>query len=175
MKRVVLGLGTAALALAATVGVAVADPGGSAAPRPSLVVQEQITDIAIPADAKVGTPFTSYADITDTARKKIGETGGQCAIVKAHFEGHMWAAQCTSMWKLPGGQLSVSQLLPFDTVTGAAPKKARSGAAADYAFEGVVTGGSGKYRGARGEVRFSQVQDAPSGFFGFRAEFSLRP
>ncbi|MGW1375097.1 allene oxide cyclase barrel-like domain-containing protein [Streptomyces sp. NPDC002446] len=172
MKRVVLGLGAAALALAATVGVAVADTSGADTPASRLVVEEQITDISIPADAKVGTSFTSYADITDTAKKKIGETGGQCAVVKAAFQGHMWAAQCTSMWQLPGGQLSVSQLLPFDTVTGTA-KKSAGARSADYAFDGVVTGGSGKYRGARGEVHFSQVQDAPSGFFGFRAEFTL--
>jgi type II secretory pathway pseudopilin PulG len=69
---------------------------------------------------------------------EVGHQGGVCTVTSvARGE-----AQCLATYSLPGGQITGQALI-------------RLGDPAPYA--GAITGGSGKYQGAEGEVRVQPV------------------
>jgi hypothetical protein len=172
VRRPVLAV-VAMVAAALTTGAS-AVSGASAAPsndaRPTrLVVIDNVTDISFPAAPAPGVTFTSTADAMDTTGHKIGDSGGMCGILTLDQATLLSKAYCTSIWTLPGGQIQVAE--EFSFAVGAPPGGAT--ATGDDEFDAVVTGGTGQFRGVRGEVHFQHVGDAPSGFFQFKLTFFL--
>jgi hypothetical protein len=166
VRRAVLA-GVAMVAAALTTGASAA-PSNDARPT-RLVVIDNVTDISFPAAPAPGVTFTSTADAMDTTGHKIGDSGGICGILTLDQTTLLSKAYCTSIWTLPGGQIQVAE--EFSFAVGTPPGGAT--ATGDEEFDGVVSGGTGQYRGVRGEVHFQHVGDAPSGFFQFKLTFSL--
>jgi hypothetical protein len=70
--------------------------------------------------------------------KSLGHDGGECTTVR--IDGAESVVQCTITFSLPDGQITTQELhnLTNGNLTGTQP--------------GAITGGTGKYRGAAGEV-----------------------
>lgn len=167
MKRTALA-GVVLAAAAMTTGASVAP---SAQSRPArLVLIDNITDISFPAAPAPGVAFTSTADVLDTAGNRIGDLGGLCGVLTLDQNTLLSTAHCETMWTLPGGQINVAVKFPFLI---AVPDGGYPPPAEVDRFDGVVTGGNGRYRGARGEVHYEHIGDAPSGFYQFRVTFTL--
>jgi hypothetical protein len=77
---------------------------------------------------------------------KVGEDGGWCVVTRITVSGAS-SFKCIGSNSLPGGQLTVQGLVTYGP--GEEVK------ADPYSF--AVTGGTGKYRGARGEVKIEEV------------------
>jgi hypothetical protein len=175
VKRAVLA-GAAGIALvAATMATAASSASAvpsalSGASRPTqLVVIDDVTDISFSAAPAPGVTFTSTADAVDTAGHTIGDSGGLCGVLTLDRTTLQATAYCNSIWTLPGGQIDVAELFPFLTGTPAGGTASNAG----DEFDGIVSGGNGRYRGVRGDVHFQHVGNAPSGFFQFQLTFHL--
>jgi hypothetical protein len=81
--------------------------------------------------------------------EKIGDDGGSCVVVR--IEGTSGLHHCVATWRLPEGQITAQGLVPFDIA---------QGETADAPFTVAVTGGTGAFRTARGEL---DVVPAPDG------------
>jgi hypothetical protein len=92
---------------------------------------------------KVGDSF-SFADdlFREKGGQKVGRDGVSCTVVRA---GNPMDIQCVGTFVLSGGQITAQVLMtvPLDEQ------------AALPDFDASVTGGTGDYRGASGEIRFT--------------------
>ncbi|GAA0297825.1 hypothetical protein GCM10010302_40590 [Streptomyces polychromogenes] len=79
----------------------------------------------------------------DKNGKEVGETGGSCTTTRVENGG---AEECTVTYKLPGGQLTTQGLLFNILVPGPPPS-----------FDVAITGGTGKYDRARGQVHADTI------------------
>ena len=102
-----------------------------------IIVQEAEIDLGEPGDS-LGDQFVFSADLF-RAGKKVGIDGGVCTIVR--LEPMVSAtSQCVATAELPKGQITVQGLLTFDAETEGEPSRL------------AITGGTGKYRTAQGEL-----------------------
>jgi hypothetical protein len=90
---------------------------------------------------------TQYVFTNDLSRKgkKVGIDGGICTIVR--FIDGASTLHCNGINELPGGQISTAGLVTYG------PDEAFK--KDPYYF--AITGGTGKYRRARGEVRIEEL------------------
>jgi allene oxide cyclase len=135
--RTRLGIATAAL-IAAT-GVATAAQATSAQDRGGHVIHihtKQVHQSVIDngAEGFVDDVVIFSNDLYDQQGTKIGEDGGTCTVVRVTEAGAA-TIQCTGTNSLPGGQIAVQGL-----------------AAPGEPFEFAITGGTGRYSTARGQV-----------------------
>jgi hypothetical protein len=80
------------------------------------------------------------------AGTKVGEDGGSCTVTRLKASGaNTWF--CVASNALPGGQITVEGLVTYgpDEAVKAEP----------YYF--AITGGTGRYEGARGQVKLEEV------------------
>jgi hypothetical protein len=144
--RIKLGLG-ALLALLLAVGSISLASAGSSDKKPSDTGRVQVLKVM---DRQVSTDFDldkngqySQGDLHTFAGdlfrhgKKIGTDGGSCTVLR--FERPSVTAQCVATLSLPKGQVTVQGLVAFTD-----PGKVR--------FVHAVTGGTGAYRTAHGEL-----------------------
>jgi hypothetical protein len=137
-----------------TAGVAVS--GTSASPVPGadsrkdgevirLVAKEVASDFLDLGSSDQGDqiPFTNDLYRGD---KKVGEDGGWCVATRSNDQGY--TVQCLGVNSLPGGQIAVQGLVTYGP--GDDDHKLDP-----YQF--AITGGTGKYRGARGTVTIEEV------------------
>jgi hypothetical protein len=118
-------------------------------------VDSAFVDLGDP-DFSVGDQFT-FANDLFSGGDKIGEDGGLCAVTRLTAGGaSTW--KCVGSNVLPGGQVTVQGLVTYgpDEEVKADP----------YLF--AITGGTGQYREAHGEVRIEEVTATR-----FRATFRL--
>lgn len=87
------------------------------------------------------------SDLLDGNRKKIGETGGVCTTTRTVDGG---AEECVVTYTLPGGQLSVQGMV-FGILTQGRPTTPPP------PFDNAITGGTGKYDRARGQVHAETI------------------
>jgi len=80
--------------------------------------------------------------------EKVGEDGGECTIVR--LEGEVATGNCVATLSLPGGQITVQGLVAF--------------ADEQEPFKVAVTGGTGRYRDADGEMRIETISDTEDRF-----------
>ncbi|WP_328873597.1 hypothetical protein OHT76_27880 [Streptomyces sp. NBC_00287] len=96
---------------------------------------------------KVGDTF-SFADdlFQEKGGEKVGRDGGSCTVVRT---GNPLDIQCLGTFVLAGGQITAQVLMsvPLEE-TAELP-----------AFDASVTGGTGDYRGATGQIHFTEDGD----------------
>ncbi|MET9081788.1 hypothetical protein ABZX77_07745 [Streptomyces sp. NPDC004237] len=78
---------------------------------------------------------------------QVGETDGTCTTTTVENGG---AEECVVTYKLPGGQLSVQGLV-FGILTGGLPT------IPPPSFDNAITGGTGDFREARGQVHADTI------------------
>jgi hypothetical protein len=95
----------------------------------------------------VGDSF-SFADdlFREKGGERVGRDGVACTVVRA---GNPMDIQCLGTFVLPGGQLTAQVLMtvPLEETAGL-PE-----------FDASVTGGTGDYRGASGQIHFTEDGD----------------
>jgi len=103
-------------------------------------VQEAEIDVAPTGEFGLGDSFVFTEDLFEGS-KKVGEDGGECTVVRFIEETQSATVQCVVTVSLPKGQLTVQGFITFvgedDAPVSVLP----------------VTGGSGAYKTARGEVK----------------------
>ncbi|MBT2408765.1 MULTISPECIES: hypothetical protein [unclassified Streptomyces] len=145
----VVGLGAAtalaAILTCAPVAAALAGDGGHGGERAFELVERNIQETFVDVDNNgVPSPGDTQVFTNDLFRdgKKVGTGGGVCTILSTSDGGE---AQCNVTLALKEGQIT-SQGLLYDVLT-AAPSD----------FDAAITGGTGAFSKARGEIHGSFV------------------
>ncbi|MEU9173831.1 hypothetical protein AB0D34_39740 [Streptomyces sp. NPDC048420] len=147
------GLGTATLVtlLACTPVATAATDTGSAhargkAPIITLLAEvQQLTRFPVtPGSVSQGDQVVVRSDLFDKAHNKVGETHGTCTTTRG---GADEAEQCLVTYTLPGGQLT-TQGVYFNYID-------------QGPFDSAITGGTGKYKKARGWVHSDTIATTP--------------
>ena len=81
--------------------------------------------------------------------KKIGTSDLQCTIVRLDLAKHFFAAQCFNTTVLPGGQITAQGYVTSNEIE-------------KVPFKQAITGGTGAYRNARGELTVDEAGDGPA-------------
>jgi hypothetical protein len=89
------------------------------------------------------TVFRSNLFDKDDEKKRVGETNGTCTTTLAEDTGG--AEECVVTYNLPGGQLTVQGMV-FGILTEGSPTLPPP------SFDNAITGGTGKFDRARGQV-----------------------
>lgn len=110
---------------------------------PRVEAVEKLTGYVIGDEGRrglsLGDSFTFRSVMLDAAGNKIGANGGECAILSVSKE-QITRANCTATYGIRGGQVMAMGF--YD---------GRIGAVGDLA----IVGGTGKYQGAKGVVRYT--------------------
>jgi hypothetical protein len=143
MRRITLtGTALAVLLLLGGVAIAGATPAAKPGKANTLHFDVQFSPFKLIDVDQDGGPslgdYVIFHDLLLSHGKQVGDEGGTCPIVDA-TEGLI---HCTGTMRLPGGQIA------FQGLTTAAPTK-----------ELAVTGGTGRYQGAGGEVTLVELGD----------------
>ena len=143
MRRITLtGTALAVLLLLGGVAIAGATPAATPDKAKTLHLDVQFSPFKLIDVDQDGGPslgdYVIFHDLLSSRGKQVGDEGGTCPIVDA-TEGLI---HCTGTMRLPGGQIA------FQGLTTAAPTK-----------ELAVTGGTGRYQGAGGEVTLVESGD----------------
>ena len=112
-----------------------------------VVVQEAGIDLGEPGDS-LGDQFVFSGDLF-RGGEKVGIDGVVCTIVRL-VPMVSATAQCVATAELPKGQITVQGLATFSEETEGEP------------FRLAITGGTGKYRTAHGEVIVQDVSETES-------------
>jgi hypothetical protein len=81
--------------------------------------------------------------------KKVGTSDLQCTIVRLDLAKHFFAAQCFNTTVLPGGQITAQGYVTSNEIE-------------QVPFKQAITGGTGEYRNARGELTVDEAGDGPA-------------
>ena len=107
------------------------------------------------AQVDVGEHGPSLGDgnvITEDAYRdgeKVGTSDLSCTVVRLDLVKHFFAAQCLSTTVLPGGQITTQGYVTSDEIE-------------KVPFKQAITGGTGAYAGARGELTVDEAGDGPA-------------
>ena len=161
-KKLSVGAALAALiALAAVLAPAAMSGGGDGDHRgfkviklTSTVAQEAEIDVAPLEQFNVGDGF-AFSDDLWKRGEKIGDDGGQCTVVR--IDGTMAVVNCVATFRLPGGQLTAQGLITFD-----------ESQTEEQPFTVAITGGTGKFKTAHGEVEIAPGADENTDELTFR-------
>jgi hypothetical protein len=112
-----------------------------------IIVQEAGIDLGEPGDG-LGDQFVFSGDLFRHG-EKVGIDGGVCTIVR--LEPRVSAtSQCVATAELPKGQITVQGLLTFSEETEGEPSRL------------AITGGTGNYRTAHGELIVTGLSETES-------------
>jgi hypothetical protein len=152
-KKAILGVAIALVLAAAAVTVAAASTAGASRPRTETIrlvakqTQATVLVLAAAGHGPVGNQFLATNDIYRQGRM-VGDDASVCQVVAE--PGHASRRfQCVATVSLPEGQLTAQGLA---TVTEASPQP----------FTLAITGGTGAYRTAHGQLRVAQVSETES-------------
>jgi hypothetical protein len=81
--------------------------------------------------------------------KKIGTSDLTCTVVRLDLAKHFFAAQCFNTTVLPGGQITAQGYVTSEQIE-------------KVPFKQAITGGTGAYKGARGELTVDEAGDGPA-------------
>jgi hypothetical protein len=106
-------------------------------------------------DIDVGDEGFSVGDVNviteDAYRngKKVGTSDLQCTVVRVDPVKHFFAGQCLNTTVLPGGQITAQGYVTSDEIE-------------KVPFKQAITGGTGAYEGARGQLTVDEAGDGPA-------------
>jgi allene oxide cyclase-like protein len=83
------------------------------------------------------------------AGKKVGTSDLQCTLVRIDLPKQFFAAQCFNTTVLPEGQITAQGYVTSNELE-------------KVPFKQAVTGGTGAYKGARGELTVDEAGDGPA-------------
>lgn len=107
------------------------------------------------AQIDVGKPGPSLGDsnvITEDAYvdgKKVGTSDLTCTIVRLDPVAHKFAGQCLNTTVLPGGQITAQGSVTSDEIE-------------KVPFRQAITGGTGAYKAASGQLTVDEAGDGPA-------------
>jgi hypothetical protein len=107
------------------------------------------------AQIDVGKPGPSLGDsnvITEdayVAGKKVGTSDLTCTLVRLDPVKHFFAVECLNTTVLPGGQITAQGVVTSDEIE-------------KVPFKQAITGGTGAYKGVRGELTVDEAGDGPA-------------
>jgi hypothetical protein len=107
------------------------------------------------AQVDVGEPGPTLGDgnvITEDAYRdgeKVGTSDLSCTVVRLDPVKRFFAAQCLNTTVLPGGQITSQGYVTSDQIE-------------KVPFKQAITGGTGAYAGARGELTVDEAGDGPA-------------
>src|SRR5690349_17417164 len=113
------------------------------------------TKVLDAAQVDAGGPGPTLGDVNviteDAYRdgKKVGTSDLSCTVVRLDAVKHFFAAECLSTTVLPGGQITTQGYVTSDEIE-------------KVPFKQAITGGTGAYRGARGELTVDEAGDGPA-------------
>ena len=81
--------------------------------------------------------------------KKVGTSDLQCTLVRLDLPKHFFAAQCFNTTVLPDGQITAQGYVTSNEIE-------------KVPFKQAITGGTGDYRNARGELTVDEAGDGPA-------------
>jgi hypothetical protein len=81
--------------------------------------------------------------------KKVGTSDLQCTMVRLDLAKHFFAAQCFNTTVLPDGQITAQGYVTSNEIE-------------KVPFKQAITGGTGAYRNARGELTVDEAGDGPA-------------
>ena len=120
----------------------------------SATAQEAFIDAAPANEFSVGDSYVFSEDLFK-GTTRIGDAGAECMTVR--IDGPSSAvAHCTETFRLPAGQIVTQGLLTFDPAVGGTE------------FTWAITGGTGAYSSAHGEVRVVESNGGVNATFDFR-------
>jgi hypothetical protein len=115
----------------------------------SVTAQEAFLDAAPADEFSLGDSYVFSEDLFK-GTKHIGDAGGECISVR--IDGEAGVAKCSETFRLPDGQIVAEGLVNVGATE----------------FTWAITGGTGAYRSARGEVNVVETNDGQNGAFEFR-------
>jgi hypothetical protein len=81
--------------------------------------------------------------------KKVGTSDVTCTLVRLEPARHFFAVECLNTTVLPGGQISAQGVVTSDEIE-------------KVPFKQAITGGTGAYKGVRGELAVDEAGDGPA-------------
>jgi allene oxide cyclase-like protein len=81
--------------------------------------------------------------------KRVGTSDLSCTIVRAEAAAHKFAAQCLNTTVLPEGQITTQGYVTSDEIE-------------QVPFRQAITGGTGAFKGARGQLTVDEAGDSPA-------------
>lgn len=138
MSRVVVGSAATVVLIAAGSTVAHGSATGSTVRGQEKFTKTKVVDVG-KQGTSIGDRF-EFASVLRKDGKKLADSGGSCNVVGGTTDANA-NYHCTQTYQFSGGQVDVQGLFSF------ADKKTVWG----------ITGGSGTYRGASGQVTFVLV------------------
>ena len=120
-------------------------------PKVFTVTTKTITE----AQIDVGDPGPTLGDsnvITEdvyVAGKKVGTSDVNCVLVRLDPVTHKFAVSCLNTTVLPGGQITAQGVVTSDEVE-------------KVPFRQAITGGTGAYKGATGQLTVDEAGDGPA-------------
>ena len=136
----------AALTLTSLAPASAHKPGGRVFTIETKTIDQTAIDVTKPP--KLG----DVSVITEDAYrdgKKVGTSDLQCTMVRLDQAKHFFAAQCFNTTVLPEGQITTQGYVTSDQIE-------------KVQFNQAVTGGTGAYRNARGELTVDEAGDGPA-------------
>ena len=103
----------------------------------------------------VGKPGPTLGDsnvITEdayVAGKKVGTSDINCVLVRLDPVTHKFAVSCLNTTVLPGGQITAQGIVTSDEIE-------------KVPFRQAITGGTGAYKGATGQLTVDEAGDGPA-------------
>ena len=81
--------------------------------------------------------------------KKVGTSDLTCTLVRLDLPNHFFAVECFNTTVLPGGQITAQGYVTSDQIE-------------KVPFKQAIVGGTGAYKGARGELTVDEAGDGPA-------------
>ena len=81
--------------------------------------------------------------------KKVGTSDVTCTLVRLEPASHFFAVECLNTTVLPGGQITAQGVVTSDEIE-------------KVPFKQAITGGTGAYKGVRGELTVDEAGDGPA-------------
>jgi Allene oxide cyclase barrel like domain len=149
-KKAILGVAIALVLAGGTVIVAAASSAGASGDRPETIrlvakqTQAAVLVLAAAGQGPVGNQFLATDEVFWQGRK-VGDDASVCQVVAEPGHGSR-RFQCVATVSLPEGQLTAQGLA---TVTETSPQP----------FTLAITGGTGAYRSAHGQLQVAAVSE----------------
>jgi hypothetical protein len=149
MRHRRLTLGTAALAAGALAVPALAPASGDGGKLTLEVIARTVDEAELDLGEEgfgIGDQFVFTEDLFRTDGRPTGQAGGSCTVVRADEPARTATVHCVATLAFPRGQVTVQGLVTFTE------EEARP-------FTIAVTGGTGRYQGAGGEMVIDERED----------------